>query len=174
MQSFLLRGLVDEAQALKYFMYLSPVSAPVLRGGGGGCGQGDGAGRSGSGEDEGSIEEVKKRLDALEANVLGSLDTHTRRTHEFMLCEEGADMGRVFKDVKEKSCYSAAWRWVPSEYYGWDLKRRRGCLGAHSVEQLCKAMLMEVRVCGECEERGVGLRSVATKRRGYTHTYSPY
>mmetsp|Transcript_12494 Transcript_12494/g.24830 ORF Transcript_12494/g.24830 Transcript_12494/m.24830 type:complete len:281 (+) Transcript_12494:90-932(+) len=144
MQSFESHGVVDEAQALKYFMYLSSVSAPVLRGGGGGGG-GDCKveGSSDSGGGEGSLEDITRRLEALEAKLLGSLDPETRKTHEFALGKEGACVGRVFKDVKEKKCYSAAWKWVPSEYYGWDLEKRRSCLGAHNVEQLCKAMLME-------------------------------
>jgi hypothetical protein len=39
--------------------------------------------------------------------------------------------------------YSAVWKWVPSDYYGWDLSQRAQCLGAPSIQHLCKSLLME-------------------------------
>lgn len=42
-------------------------------------------------------------------------------------------------------CLSAAWKWVPPHYYSLDLPSRAKILQASSVDQLCKAMLMENR-----------------------------
>ena len=67
----------------------------------------------------------------------------------------------VFRDVCKLGCYSATFKWVPSEYYSWELGRRAETLGAERIGQLTKAMLMEnTRLKGE-ESLGVlnrGLR----------------
>lgn len=41
--------------------------------------------------------------------------------------------------------YSAIWKWVPAEYYGWDLDQRAKCLDAVNIHHLCKSLLMENR-----------------------------
>lgn len=52
---------------------------------------------------------------------------------------------RARRHVESKRCYSAAWKWVPKDYYSKDLDQRSVILSAHNRMQLCKALLMENR-----------------------------
>lgn len=52
-------------------------------------------------------------------------------------------MRRARGDVEKKGIYSAAWKWVPSNYYDWTFEERAKCLGAPSTDLLCKALLMD-------------------------------
>jgi len=50
---------------------------------------------------------------------------------------------RCAVEVSSTPCYSALWKWVPANYYELTLIERQKLLGARSINQLCKAMLME-------------------------------
>lgn len=53
---------------------------------------------------------------------------------------------RARNDVEVRhKIYSAVWKWVPSDYYDWDLSQRAQCLDALSIQHLCKSLLMENR-----------------------------
>ena len=55
-------------------------------------------------------------------------------------------MRRAREAVELKhSIYSAVWKFVPEPYYTWPLEERAKCLGASSVQCLCKSLLMENR-----------------------------
>jgi len=50
---------------------------------------------------------------------------------------------RARQAVESRKCYSARWKWVPTNYYDLDLSLRAQILGVPSSIHLCKAMLME-------------------------------
>lgn len=73
-----------------------------------------------------------QRLEALEKSYYGpDSDEQVRRARNDI-------------ELRHK-IYSATWKWVPSEYYGWDLNERATCLDAPSIHHLCKSLLMENR-----------------------------
>ena len=59
--------------------------------------------------------------------------------------EVDKSMRRARKDVESITpmLSSVAWKWVPEGYYNKTLRERADILGAHSIQQLCKSMLME-------------------------------
>lgn len=65
--------------------------------------------------------------------------------------EVNDEIRRVLKDVETQLCFSAKYKWVPSNYYSLELKERAKLLSAPSEYQLCKAMLMENV---KCEQKG--------------------
>jgi len=52
---------------------------------------------------------------------------------------------RARRSVEQKQCYSAQWKWVPSNYYDLNLSQRAELLSAFDTRQLCKVVLMENR-----------------------------
>jgi len=54
-------------------------------------------------------------------------------------------MRRARKDVEsiKPAFISTVWKWVPDGYYNMCLHDRANVLGSHSIQQLCKSMLME-------------------------------
>ena len=58
-----------------------------------------------------------------------------------------SQMSRARCAVVTSNCTSAVWKFVPPEYYTYDLERRRQTLGATTTYQLCKSMLMENIKC---------------------------
>jgi prolyl-tRNA editing enzyme YbaK/EbsC (Cys-tRNA(Pro) deacylase) len=52
-------------------------------------------------------------------------------------------MRRARRAVEAAGLYSAVWRWVPKDYYQRPLPERAVCLQAHSLQHLCKCLLME-------------------------------
>ena len=83
----------------------------------------------------GSLDELEARVSALEkkhykvpANV-EEIDEQVRRARAA---------------VQEKArLYSSVWKWVPTDYYQRSLAERAKCLGASSVDFLCKSLLLE-------------------------------
>lgn len=59
--------------------------------------------------------------------------------------EVDESMRRARKEVESATplLSSTAWKWVPEGYYNLTLQQRANILGAHSIQQLCKSMLME-------------------------------
>lgn len=57
----------------------------------------------------------------------------------------GRAMRRARSSVEAKGIFSAVWRFVPEPYYTWPLEQRAACLGAASIQYLCKSLLMENR-----------------------------
>jgi len=54
-------------------------------------------------------------------------------------------MRRARLAVEENAVFSAVWKFVPESYYTWPLEKRAVCLGAPSIQNLCKSLLMENR-----------------------------
>ena len=80
-----------------------------------------------------SLKELELRVTALEKKTFAApedveIDEQTRRARSA---------------VEDALVYSAVWRWVPNDYYMRPLSGRAKCLGAPSVEFLCKSLLME-------------------------------
>lgn len=66
-----------------------------------------------------------------------------------------SQMSRARSAVIKSNCTSAVWKFVPSDYYAYDLEKRRQTLGATTTFQLCKSMLMENIKCdnSDCTDR---------------------
>lgn len=66
-----------------------------------------------------------------------------------------SQMSRARSAVIKSNCTSAVWKFVPSDYYTYDLEKRRQTLGATTTFQLCKSMLMENIKCdnSDCTDR---------------------
>lgn len=77
------------------------------------------------------LTELQKRVEALESRHHGSEET----------VDEA--MRRARSAVEEAAVYSARWKFVPEPYYTWPLSKRAECLGAPSVHNLCKSLLLE-------------------------------
>lgn len=82
-----------------------------------------------------SIDNLKTRTEALERKRYESSSDVT----------VDESMRRARLSVEEKKIYSAVWKFVPESYYTWSLEKRARCLGAPSIEYLCKSLLMENR-----------------------------
>lgn len=78
-----------------------------------------------------NLAELEKRVEALE-----------RRHHNSQETVDEA-MRRARLAVEEAAIYSAQWKFVPEPYYTWPLSKRAECLGAPSVHNLCKSLLLE-------------------------------
>jgi prolyl-tRNA editing enzyme YbaK/EbsC (Cys-tRNA(Pro) deacylase) len=59
-------------------------------------------------------------------------------------CDEQVRRARDDVEIRHK-LYSAVWKWVPPDYYHWDLAERAKCLDAQTIQHLCKCLLMENR-----------------------------
>jgi hypothetical protein len=79
--------------------------------------------------------DVQKRITALEYKVYNPPDT----------CIEIDEQLRRARYAVEciNRCFSAQWKWVPSDYYSLSLPKRASILNACKVQQLCKSILME-------------------------------
>ncbi|GAX24983.1 hypothetical protein FisN_2Lh262 [Fistulifera solaris] len=77
------------------------------------------------------LAELEKRVEALEVRHHGS--------------QEKVDeaMRRARLAVEDAAIYSACWKFVPEPYYAWPLSKRAECLGATSVHNLCKSLLLD-------------------------------
>mmetsp|Transcript_10832 Transcript_10832/g.20261 ORF Transcript_10832/g.20261 Transcript_10832/m.20261 type:complete len:251 (+) Transcript_10832:190-942(+) len=62
------------------------------------------------------------------------------------------EITRARNSIANHKIYSAVFRWVPDNYYGFTLEKRAEILGSHSTFQLCKSMLMENKACILSEE----------------------
>eukprot|EP00521_Asterionellopsis_glacialis_P002186 CAMPEP_0195258498 /NCGR_PEP_ID=MMETSP0706-20130129/7437_1 /TAXON_ID=33640 /ORGANISM="Asterionellopsis glacialis, Strain CCMP134" /LENGTH=215 /DNA_ID=CAMNT_0040311883 /DNA_START=52 /DNA_END=699 /DNA_ORIENTATION=+ len=60
-----------------------------------------------------------------------------------------ASMRRARESVERKGIYSAVWKWVPDNYYEKTLEQRSKILGAPSVRNLCKSLVLENRAWAE-------------------------
>jgi len=54
-------------------------------------------------------------------------------------------MRRARESVEQKGVYSAVWKWVPDNYYEKTLEQRSKILGAPSIRNLCKSLVLENR-----------------------------
>mmetsp|Transcript_11787 Transcript_11787/g.15374 ORF Transcript_11787/g.15374 Transcript_11787/m.15374 type:complete len:256 (+) Transcript_11787:135-902(+) len=93
---------------------------------------------------------LESRIRALECDIIGAPEGKAIDSNE------RAAILRARCDVEKKKCYSASWKWVPSNYYDMDLEQRAKLLGAHSKMQLCKALLFENKnfsVVGDYDRR---------------------
>lgn len=79
-------------------------------------------------------------LDELEARVT-ALEQKRFATPEGIEVDE--QMRRARAAVEDAKVYSAVWKWVPPDYYQRSLAERAVCLGAPSVQLLCKSLLLE-------------------------------
>lgn len=61
-------------------------------------------------------------------------------------------MRRARHSVEQHGLYSARWRFVPEAYYMWRLEARAECLGAPSIQYLCKSLLMENRKAADSSD----------------------
>lgn len=59
---------------------------------------------------------------------------------------------RARRSVEEREIYSAIWRFVPDNYYRLPLEQRAVCLGADSIQYLCKSLLMENRKAASSDD----------------------
>ncbi|GMI34566.1 hypothetical protein TrRE_jg13180 [Triparma retinervis] len=120
----------ERGLASKYF--LLPKESPKI-----GSQSGTASTKAAVGETGGSAadEDLTKRVEMLEKALLPSGPTPGPNMSD--------SVASVFRDVCRLGCYSATFKWVPKDYYEWDLGRRAKTLGGYGTEQLTKAMLME-------------------------------
>jgi prolyl-tRNA editing enzyme YbaK/EbsC (Cys-tRNA(Pro) deacylase) len=88
--------------------------------------------------------------EAVDTNKLAALQAHLtvleRKRFQCPPCVEAVDesMRRARLHVESvPCCCSAVWKFVPEPYYTWELPQRAVALGASSIQQLCKALLMD-------------------------------
>lgn len=102
-----------------------------------------------------AIEELKARVEALErsrfdddnndsSSVLPTTTATTTGAVLFRVVNDDS-MRRARSRVEELGIFSACWKFVPEPYYSWPLEKRADCLGAQSIQHLCKSLLMENR-----------------------------
>jgi prolyl-tRNA editing enzyme YbaK/EbsC (Cys-tRNA(Pro) deacylase) len=93
------------------------------------------------------MEDLEHRVTALERRHFGCEDESKKKNHDAVRIVENVDesMRRARRAVEEAGLYSATWKFVPEPYYTWPLSQRAICLGAPSVRQLCKSLLLENR-----------------------------
>jgi hypothetical protein len=93
-------------------------------------------GYSMSGALQSHLQDLRKRITALEHKVHNPLDCS--------IIEIDEQIRRARHAVEfTYRCYSAQWKWVPSDYYSLPLTCRAKILNACNVPQLCKSILME-------------------------------
>mmetsp|Transcript_15274 Transcript_15274/g.21281 ORF Transcript_15274/g.21281 Transcript_15274/m.21281 type:complete len:224 (-) Transcript_15274:205-876(-) len=83
-----------------------------------------------------TMEELETRIIKLEQSRYGRKDVD-------------ASMRRARESVERKGIYSAVWKWVPDNYYEKTLEQRSKILGAPSVRNLCKSLVLENRAWSE-------------------------
>lgn len=92
------------------------------------------------------IQDLLARVSNLEAKFYGN--SFNQEVHKGVI--------RARQHVESRKNYSAAWKWVPKNYYSLDLPSRAKILQACDLSQLCKAMLMENRSStspSDCSDR---------------------
>jgi prolyl-tRNA editing enzyme YbaK/EbsC (Cys-tRNA(Pro) deacylase) len=89
-------------------------------------------------------------VEAVDSDKLAALKAHVtaleRKRFQCPPSVEGVDesMRRARLHVESvPCCCSAVWKFVPEPYYTWELPQRAVALGASSIHQLCKALLMD-------------------------------
>jgi prolyl-tRNA editing enzyme YbaK/EbsC (Cys-tRNA(Pro) deacylase) len=88
-----------------------------------------------------SVQELEARIYALERARYPASD---------VMVDDS--MRRARYSVEQHQIYSAVWKFVPPDYYHWPLEKRAECLGANSIEYLCKSLLMENRKCVDASD----------------------
>ena len=79
------------------------------------------------------------RVEKLEANYVVTPNDKVLSSNEM------SSIIRAKHAVQASKCYSAIWKWVPSNYYSLSLQERAKILGTQDKMQLCKALLFENR-----------------------------
>lgn len=96
----------------------------------------DAAAATNNNNNNNSLEALDARVTALERKRF-ECPNHVKAVDE--------QMRRARLAVEQRGAYSARWKFVPTDYYSYQLEQRAACLGASSIQQLCKALLMENR-----------------------------
>eukprot|EP00586_Coscinodiscus_wailesii_P021127 CAMPEP_0172499168 /NCGR_PEP_ID=MMETSP1066-20121228/123111_1 /TAXON_ID=671091 /ORGANISM="Coscinodiscus wailesii, Strain CCMP2513" /LENGTH=264 /DNA_ID=CAMNT_0013272769 /DNA_START=75 /DNA_END=869 /DNA_ORIENTATION=- len=77
------------------------------------------------------------------SSLLARLAELEKSTYQSPITPLTPCLRRARSAVLSKNLYSTQWKWVPPNYYDLALPQRQKLLGAHSVHQLCKALLVE-------------------------------
>jgi prolyl-tRNA editing enzyme YbaK/EbsC (Cys-tRNA(Pro) deacylase) len=85
------------------------------------------------------------QLAALEARVTALERKRFQCPPNVEAVDESMRRARLHVETASKPCCSAAWKFVPEPYYTWELPQRAVALGAPSIYQLCKSLLMDNR-----------------------------
>jgi hypothetical protein len=88
-----------------------------------------------SGTFQSHLQDLRKRISALEGKVYNPLDSSIEIDEQIRRARHAVEF--------TYRCYSAQWKWVPSDYYSLPLSSRAKILNACNVQQLCKSILME-------------------------------
>jgi prolyl-tRNA editing enzyme YbaK/EbsC (Cys-tRNA(Pro) deacylase) len=83
------------------------------------------------------------QLTALQARVTALERKRFQCPPSVEAVDESMRRARLHVESTSVPCCSAVWKFVPEPYYTWELPQRAVALGAPSIYQLCKALLMD-------------------------------
>jgi prolyl-tRNA editing enzyme YbaK/EbsC (Cys-tRNA(Pro) deacylase) len=97
------------------------------------------------------VQELLSRVEALERVRYSKYYSSCRENNNnnendaFITVDEPMRRAHYAVETQTTLQYSAQWKFVPSQYYDTTLVERAQCLGAPSIEYLCKSLLLENR-----------------------------